>query len=165
MSVGVYDIPDCLVGDSLHRFSKCAAFPDTAAGIDDGDGIAANHKSNIGYGPLVLSIHQFVGAEVNVNARRHLADWEWINAFLGIGRRRRLGERRDGKAYADPYHRIEAARKEHRDTFAQLPLRCSQRKSVLLESNGFSVGLRGCERAGSGGVVRYSIAPVLRDRR
>jgi hypothetical protein len=47
MSVGVYDILDFFVSESLHRFSKCAAFADTAAGIDDRNGIAANRKEAI----------------------------------------------------------------------------------------------------------------------
>lgn len=111
MAIGAEQPPEAFT----NVLPKRAAFAHAAAGIDDRNGIAANHKADIGDGPLILRVHQLVDAEVNVNAWRHLTDWEWIDAFPRIGRR---GERRDRKGCANPCRRIEAAQKGHRGTFA-----------------------------------------------
>lgn len=161
MTVGVDDILDWLVGDAPHRFSKRTALAHAAAGIDDRNSIAANDKTDIGDGPLVLRVHQFIDPEVNVNAWRHLADRKWIEAFQGTCG---SSERRNAKGYADPYYRIEAAQKKHRDTvvMCRSPLTAENGAS---QSNCFGGELRGCDWSAINGMVRCSIAAALRPQR
>lgn len=53
---------------------QLTSFPHAAAGVDNGDGVIADHESEIGDGALVLLHHQLDRADVNEGTRSDLAN-------------------------------------------------------------------------------------------
>ena len=87
MGMRVYDVFDWLVGQSTNCCKQTTAFAHAAAGVDDGDRIAADDKADIGNRAFVLGTHQRDGAEMDIDAGSDFFDRKWLDRLLRIGQR------------------------------------------------------------------------------
>ena len=70
MTVRVNDVTDRSVGPSPDGCEKPSSFKHAAAGIDDGNGIGADDKTDIGDRTFIFACHQRDGSDVDENAGR-----------------------------------------------------------------------------------------------